>query len=82
MAPKRLETEPAQPGQPADQRCELCGHWSVATEYGIDSRSGYCDRWEKITRLSFWCDEFVSQGEYDRYQQELAEQNEQMMDED
>jgi hypothetical protein len=64
------------------EKCAGCGHWSVATEYGLDENSGYCDRWEKITSRGFWCDEYVSKAEYDRYQQEMAEESEEWMDDD
>ncbi len=69
--------------RPTGQQCSGCGHWSPGVEYGLDDGSGYCDRWEKITRRGFWCDEYVSKEDYDRFQQELAEEaSEEMMDDD
>ena len=69
----------ANPNRP---RCGLCGHWSIATEYGVDDRSGYCDRWEKLTDREYLCDEFVSREKFQAMQQELAEQHEDYLDED
>ena len=62
--------------------CGACGHWSLATEYGVDDRSGYCDRWEKLTDRDFVCDEFVSRDKFQAMQKELAEQHEEFLDED
>lgn len=63
-------------------RCGSCGHWSIATEYGVDDRSGYCDRWEKLTDRDYVCDEYVSREKFQAMQQELAEQHEEYLDED
>lgn len=63
-------------------RCGSCGHWSIATEYGVDDRSGYCDRWEKLTDRDYVCDEYVSREKFSAMQQELAEQHEEYLDED
>jgi hypothetical protein len=63
-------------------RCGSCGHWSVATEYGVDDRSGYCDRWEKLTDRDYVCEEYVSREKFQAMQQELAEQHEEYLDED
>lgn len=86
--PKLERSEPAvdrkraaaAPGVKA--RCGGCGHWSIATEYGVDDRSGYCDRWEKLTDRDFVCDEFVSREKFAEMQKELAEQHEEYLDED
>lgn len=72
----------AAPERPAGQQCAGCGHWSPGVEYGLDDGSGYCDRWEKITRRDFWCDEYVSKQDFNRFQQELAEESEEWMDDD
>ena len=64
------------------EACALCGHWSVATEFGLDDKSGYCDRWEKLTDSSYWCDEFISRDRYQQMQDQLAEENEDYMDDD
>jgi hypothetical protein len=76
-APKK---KPLPPG--VKPRCGGCGHWSIATEYGVDDRSGYCDRWEKLTDRDFVCDEFVSREKFAEMQKELAEQHEEYLDED
>lgn len=68
--------------RPPEERCQGCGHWSTATEYGVDDKSGYCDRWEKLTRADFWCDEYVSREKFKRLQDQLAEENEEFMDEE
>lgn len=67
-----------QPGE----KCGLCGHWSSATEYGVDDRSGYCDRWEKLTDRDYWCEEFISRDQYKKMQSRLAEENEDFIDEE
>lgn len=89
MAPRaraeKLEAAPKKKAAPAGApkaRCGVCGHWSVATEYGLDDRSGYCDRWEKLTDRDFVCEEFVSREKFQELQKELVEQNEEFMDED
>lgn len=64
------------------ERCELCGHWSPATEYGVDEKSGYCDRWEKLTSRDFWCEEFVSREKMKEMQDKLVEENEEYFDEE
>jgi hypothetical protein len=66
----------------AKPRCGSCGHWSIATEYGVDDRSGYCDRWEKLTDRDYVCDEYVSREKFQAMQVELAEQHEEYLDED
>lgn len=82
--PEKAETTPKKKAAPAGvkPRCGICGHWSVATEYGLDDRSGYCDRWEKLTDRDFVCEEFVSREKFQELQKELVEQNEEFMDED
>lgn len=74
----------AAPKLPPGQKphCGICGHWSVATEYGVDDKSGYCDRWEKLTDRDYVCDEFVSKEKFKEMQKELADQHEDYMDED
>lgn len=74
-----LKGKPAPTEKP---RCGMCGHWSTATEYGVDDRSGYCDRWEKLTQRDFVCDEFVSRQKFQQMQQDLVEQNEEFMDDE
>ena len=64
------------------ERCQLCGHWSTATEYGVDANSGYCDRWEKLTDRNFWCEEYISQDQFKKMQSQLAEDNEEFLDEE
>lgn len=66
---------------PSD-RCESCGHWSPATEYGVDEKSGYCNQWEKLTSRDFWCEEYVSREKYKQIQDQLAEENEEYLDEE
>lgn len=89
MTPKAKKEEkkksaPVQPKRPpaSKERCELCGHWSPATEYGIDEKSGYCDHWQKLTARDFWCDEFVDRSKYKAIQDQLAEDNEEYLEED
>jgi hypothetical protein len=79
---RKTKSKDTPSGRPAGERCELCGHWSSGTAYGIDERSGYCDRWERITSRDYWCEEFVSKGEYEEFQQELAEEHEDLIDDD
>lgn len=74
--------KPASKPAPVKPRCGSCGHWSIATEYGVDDRSGYCDRWEKLTDRDYVCDEYVSREKFHAMQQELAEQHEEYLDED
>lgn len=64
------------------ERCGLCGHWSSAIEYGVDEKSGYCDRWEKLTDRDFWCEEYISQERFREMQDQLAEENEDFLDEE
>jgi hypothetical protein len=64
------------------EKCGVCGHWSSATEYGVDEKSGYCDRWEKLTDREFWCEDFISQQRFKQMQSQLAEENEDYIDED
>lgn len=64
------------------ERCGMCGHWSPATEYGVDEKSGYCNRWEKLTDRDFWCDEYLSKAQFQHMQDQLAEQNEDFIDEE
>lgn len=66
----------------AGEACGVCGHWSVATEYGVDDQSGYCSQWEKLTSRDFWCEEFISESQYRQLQDDLAEANEDLMDDD
>lgn len=66
----------------AHERCELCGHWSSAIEYGVDEKSGYCDQWQKLTARDFWCEEFVSKDKFRALQEQLAEENEEYLDEE
>jgi len=73
---------PTQKPTAVKPRCGSCGHWSIATEYGVDDRSGYCDRWEKLTDRDYVCDEYVSREKFHAMQQELAEQHEEYLDED
>ena len=80
LAPKA--SAPTQKPTAAKPRCGSCGHWSIATEYGVDDRSGYCDRWEKLTDRDYVCDEYVSREKFQAMQQELAEQHEEYLDED
>lgn len=78
---KKAKAPAGAPGG-AKPHCGICGHWSIATEYGVDDRSGYCDRWEKLTDRDYVCDEFVSREKFHAMQKELAEQHEEYMDED
>jgi hypothetical protein len=64
------------------EKCALCGHWSAATEYGVDEKSGYCDRWEKLTDRDFWCEEYISQERFRQMQDQLAEEHEEFLDEE
>ncbi len=64
------------------EKCAGCGHWSPATEYGVDEKSGYCDRWEKLTDHNFWCEEFITQDQFKKVQDQLAEENEDFIDEE
>ena len=66
----------------AGEKCGQCGHWSTATEYGVDDKSGYCNRWEKLTDRDFWCDEFLSQEQFQKMQSQLAEENEDFVDDE
>lgn len=68
--------------RPANEACQFCGHWSPATEYGVDEKSGYCDRWEKLTARDFWCEEFVSRERFKQVQDQMAEENEEFLDEE
>lgn len=68
--------------RPPGEACARCGHWSTATEYGVDEKSGYCDRWEKLTTRDFWCEEFVSQENFKKMQDQLAEESEDFLDEE
>lgn len=80
---KKANVEPkGKAVRPPNQRCEMCGHWSPATEYGIDEKSGYCDHWQKLTARDFWCDEFVDRSKYQAIQEQLAEENEDYLEED
>ena len=67
---------------PLKDRCAICGHWSPATESGLDDNAGYCDQLEKITDRNFWCDEFVTKDQYQRLQDDLVSENEEYMDDD
>lgn len=73
-----LLTKERRPGE----SCALCGHWSVGAAYGLDDKTGYCDRWEKLTDHDFWCDEFISRERYQKMQDQLAEEHEEHLDED
>ena len=74
--------KPKKGSPPKGQMCAGCGHWSISTEYGLDDRSGYCDRWEKITSRDYWCDEFISRDDFAKYQNEMAADNEEYLDDD
>lgn len=62
--------------------CQTCGHWSPAMEYGVDEKSGYCDHWEKLTARDFSCEEYVSREKFKALQSQLAEENEEYLDEE
>lgn len=54
--------------------CRQCGHWSNSPEFGMDSGSGYCEVWEKITLADFSCERFLSREEHRARQDERLQQ--------
>ncbi|MGQ0535557.1 MAG: hypothetical protein ACT4PT_05755 [Methanobacteriota archaeon] len=61
--------EKAPPG-----RCRDCGRWSSSPEFGMDTRTGYCQYWEKLTTADFGCDKFVTKAAYDAAQARMMEE--------
>lgn len=56
--------------------CGNCGHWSSGQAFGLDDRSGYCDRWERITGRADTCPDFISAEEFREVQEQIAEESE------
>jgi len=60
------------PGAPS-RLCRHCGNWSSSPEFGMDSGSGYCEVWEKLTVAAHTCDRFMTREEFRREQNERLE---------
>lgn len=55
----------------AKPACKRCGHWSNSPEFGMDSNTGYCEVWEKLTDKDYSCDRFVEREQLKRDQAAL-----------
>lgn len=54
--------------------CRACGHWQSGVELGMDSRTGYCNVWKKLTSAAYTCDRFVDKTSYQREQERRYEE--------
>ena len=68
------------PWDPTAKLCGNCGHWSESSESGLTPGTGYCAYWEKLTDREYACEFFVTRADYAAFQKELAEENEDLLE--
>jgi len=60
----------------AKPACKTCGHWSSSPAFGMDTMTGFCEIWEKLTSADYACDQYVERGAWQREQQAMYEEME------